>query len=165
VDELAEWKARSPRVGSSDPVFVSRQRNGRHSPQTKDGVGRRLKVTIKRANEMLAKLGIEPISEQVSPHSLRRTYASLRAALRDDPIYIAEQIGHEDPGFTFRVYQKAAKRRERLSGSYRETFDRALQWAEVGRIGDRGPIEAEHAGEPDPAQTASSSYKSSGRRT
>jgi integrase len=106
VDELSEWKARSPRSGPSDPVFVSRKRNGRHNGQTKDGVGRRLKVTIKRANERLAKLGIEPISERVSPHSLRRTYASLRAALRDDPIYIAEQIGHEDPGFTFRVYQK-----------------------------------------------------------
>jgi integrase len=39
---------------------------------------------------------------------LRRTYASLRAALRDDPVYIAEQLGHQDPAFTFRVYQKAA---------------------------------------------------------
>ena len=28
----------------------------------------------------------------------------------------AEQLGHTDPAFTFRVYQKAAKRRERLSG-------------------------------------------------
>jgi len=49
------------------------------------------------------------------PHSLRRTYASLRAAMRDDPIYIPEQLGHTDPAFTFRVYQKAAKRRERFS--------------------------------------------------
>ncbi|HEY7151497.1 MAG TPA: hypothetical protein VH391_07435 [Solirubrobacterales bacterium] len=39
------------------------------------------------------------------PHALRRTYASLRAALRDDPVYIAEQLGHTDPSFTFRVYQ------------------------------------------------------------
>jgi hypothetical protein len=66
-------------------------------------------------------------------HSLRRTYASLRAALRDDPIYIAEQLGHEDPAFTFRVYQKAAKRRDRLSGAYLTAFDRALHWAETGR--------------------------------
>jgi integrase len=72
---------------------------------------------------------MEPISERVTPHSLRRTYASMRAALRDDPVYIAEQLGHTDPGFTFRVYQRAAKRRDRLSGAYLEAFDRALGWA------------------------------------
>ena len=31
--------------------------------------------------------------------------------------------------------QKAAKRRERLSGTYLAAFDRALHWAEIGRIG------------------------------
>jgi hypothetical protein len=36
----------------------------------------------------------------------------LRGALRDDPIYIAEPIGHSDPRFTLSVYAKAAKRRE-----------------------------------------------------
>ena len=44
-------------------------------------------------------------------------------------MYIAEQLGHEDARFTFRVYQKAAKRRERLDGSYLEAFDTALDWA------------------------------------
>ena len=83
---------------------------------------------------MARRARIEPIGNRVSPHSLRRTYASLRAALRDDPVYIAEQLGHTDPAFTFRVYQKAAKRRERLSGAYLEAFDHVLQWADVGRI-------------------------------
>jgi integrase len=81
------------------------------------GSAHRLKVAIRRANERLSKRGMEPISERVTPHSLRRTYASMRAALRDDPVYIAEQLGHTDPGFTFRVYQRAAKRRDRLSGA------------------------------------------------
>ena len=56
----------------------------------------------------------------------------MRAALRDDPVYIAEQLGHTDPGFTFRVYQRAAKRRDRLSGAYLEAFDRALEWVLMG---------------------------------
>ncbi len=63
---------------------------------------------------------------------MRRTYASLRAALRDDPVYIAEQLGHTNFGFTFRVYQKATKRRERLSGHYLEQYDTALDWALLG---------------------------------
>ena len=74
----------------------------------------------------------------MSPHSLRRTYASLRAALRDDPVYIAEQMGNTDARFTFSVYQKAAKRREKLEGRYLEAFDAALVWAQIGRRGDFG---------------------------
>ena len=84
---------------------------------------------IRRANKRLAELGIEPISEKVTPHSLRRTWASLRAACEDDQTYIAEQGGWTDPTFVFRVYQKAAKRRAKLSGVYRAEFDRALAWA------------------------------------
>jgi hypothetical protein len=82
---------------------------------------------------VLADAGIEPISERVTPHSLRRTYASLRAALRDDPVYIVEQLGHRDARFTVRVYQRAAKRRERLSGEHLAAFDRALEWAGNGQ--------------------------------
>ena len=51
----------------------------------------------------------------VTFHSLRRTYASLRCACGDDVRYAADQLGHEDPRFSFRVYTKAVKRRDRLS--------------------------------------------------
>jgi integrase len=128
VEALAEWRAMSPCTGSGDPLLIARTRRR----QSETNICHRLKTTIKRANERLAELDIEPVSERVSPHSLRRTYASLRAALRDDPVYIAEQLGHTDPAFTFRVYQKAVKRRERLSGAYREAFDQAVEWAAMG---------------------------------
>lgn len=85
------------------------------------------------ANVQLGEEGIEPIGK-VSPHSLRRAYASLRAALRDDPVYIAEQLGHRDARFTFRVYQRAAKRRERLTGAHLAAFDRVLEWASTSRV-------------------------------
>lgn len=94
---------------------------------------------LKRANERLAGLDIEPISERVSPHSLRRTYASLRAALRDDPVYIAEQLGHEEATFSMSVYAKAVKRRERLVGNYRTEFDTACEWAQMGTSGATVP--------------------------
>ncbi len=153
-EELVEWKARTPRPEDGDPVFVSRARSGAHRRQTERNVLARLKTTIRRANERLERLGIEPISERVTNHSLRRTYASLRSALRDDPIYIAEQIGHTDARFTLNVYAKAVKRRERLSGAYLEAFDQALEWALMGTNGHPEPIEAfepEHAEVADPA--------------
>jgi hypothetical protein len=44
-----------------------------------------------------------------TPHSLRRTYAGLRVACGDDPIYGAEQLGHSDMNLTFKVYQRPVK--------------------------------------------------------
>jgi integrase len=127
IEALGEWKAYR-RSGAADPVFVTR--TGRR--QTVTNVDHRIKSAIKAANRKLDELGIELISERVTPHSLRRTYASVRAAAGDHPVYIAEQLGHEDPGFTFRVYQRAVKRRERLSGAYLVAFDQALHWAAMG---------------------------------
>ncbi len=141
IEALSESKALR-RVDDPDrPVLATRT----GSRQTVTNIDHRLKPAIRRANDHLAELSIEPISDRVSPHSLRRTYASLRAALRDDPVYIAEQLGHEDPAFTFRVYQRAAKRREKLSGRLLEQFDRGLQWAEIGRIGARTQLETSSA--------------------
>jgi integrase len=135
-------------------VFLSGARNGRRSRQTPDNVGRRLKTAIRDANKRLTELGIEPISDRVSPHSLRRTYASLRAASGDDPVYIPEQLGHEDPTFTLTVYAKAVKRRERLSDEYREAVDRALEWAEIGRIDAEAPERVEGVGRAEAANPA-----------
>ncbi len=134
IEALSEWKAFRTRSAGSDPVFVTR----RGTRQDGSNVARRLKTLIRRANGELADRGIDPISERVTPHSLRRTYASVRAALGDDPVYIATQLGHADPSFTFRVYQRAAKRRDRLSGTYLEAFDRALDWAQIGTIVEPG---------------------------
>jgi len=157
-EELATWRATSPRTRPSDPVFVSREREGRHARQTPRNVQARLGTAVKAANKALAAAGIEPVGK-VSPHSLRRTYASVRAALRDDPIYIAEQLGHRDARFTFSVYQRAAKRREKLSGRYLEAFDAALDWARMGTKGgsrQEDPVQGILA---ESQQTASESQK------
>lgn len=106
------------------------------SRQTCRNVQAQLKRAIERANEWLDELAIEPISEKVTPHSLRRTYASLRAACGDDPVYIAEQLGHTDMNLTFRIYQRADKRRSKLSGHHLREFDQALEWARMGTSED-----------------------------
>jgi hypothetical protein len=41
-------------------------------------------------------------------------------------------MGHNDARFTFSVHQKAAKRREKLTGRYLEVFDAACEWAQMG---------------------------------
>jgi integrase len=131
-EELSDHKARSPRTGPGDAVFTNR--NGRR--QTVSNIERRFKTAIRRANIRLCELGVETISLIVTPHSLRHLYASLRAAVGDDPVYIAEQGGWTDPAFALRVYARAVRRRERLTGTALREFDAALQWAEMGRISD-----------------------------
>lgn len=135
VTELWTLAATSDQTGPDDPVFLGR----RGTRQTSDNVGRRLKSAISKANVELEAKGIAPISECVSPHSLRRTYASLRFACGDDPVYVAEQGGWADPSFPIKVYARAVRRRERLSGAHREAFDAALQWAAMGSGADQHP--------------------------
>ena len=125
-EELADHKARS--ANPNGPVFPNR--DGRR--QTVSNVERRLKTVVRRANGRLAKLGIEPISEALTPHSLRRLYASLRFALGDDPVYVAAQLGHTEPAFSMKVYARAVRRRERLTGPALREFDRAVHWAAMG---------------------------------
>lgn len=64
----------------------------------------------------------------------------------DDPVYVAAQLGHTEPGFSMKVYASAVRRRERLIGVALREFDAALEWAALG------------SGEPvsvDPGPTAS----------
>ena len=79
----------------------------------------------------LEELGIATLAP-ITFHSLRRTYASLRCVCGDDIRYTADQLGHEDPRFTLKVYALASKRRDRLTGSHLKAYDRALDWAQMG---------------------------------
>jgi hypothetical protein len=150
IERDAEW------IGELPPprrVFV----NGGGRRQTLRNVEARIKTAIKAANRRLERLGIEPISERVTPYSLRRTYCSMRFGLGDDPVYVSEQMGHEDPAFSMRVYAKAIRRRARLAGSYLAEFDRALEWAGMGGESDSAatldPIAVE-AAEPEMASSS-----------
>jgi integrase len=127
-DELALWLDRSPFKEPTDLVFPTLK----GGPDSRQNVRRRLLLrAVEKANEQLAKDGIEPIGS-VGPHGLRRTFASLRVAAGDDPVYVSSQIGHEDPTFTLRVYAQVVKHRERLTAKEREAFDRAVEWARMG---------------------------------
>jgi hypothetical protein len=48
----------------------------------------------------------------VTPHSLRRTYASILIACGEDPIYAARQMGHSTPHLTMTVYAQMMERRD-----------------------------------------------------
>jgi integrase len=49
----------------------------------------------------------EPIPDGLTPHSLRRTFASLLVALGRDPAVVMKQMGHTTPAFTLSTYAAA----------------------------------------------------------
>ena len=88
--------------GAHDPVFATR--NGRRN--TVDNVRRTIvDASVERANELLAARGQREIA-RCTPHTLRRTFASILAELNLPPRRAMYLIGHTDPTLTMRVYQQ-----------------------------------------------------------
>ena len=127
-EELTLWLDRSPFKQPTDPVFPTLD----GKKDNRQNVRRRLLVNaIEAANKKLVELKLEPIGA-VGLHGLRRTYATLRTLVGDDPVYVASQLGHTDPTFSLRVYAQAVTHRERLTAAERKQFEKALEWARMG---------------------------------
>jgi integrase len=89
-----------------------------------------LAPAIERANKRLAKAEVEPLPEGLTPHSLRRTYASILFAIGEAPPYVMAQLGHADPTVTLGIYAKVMDRRDgepaRLEGLVRSAVWTAM---------------------------------------
>jgi hypothetical protein len=83
-------------------VFATR--NGRRN--SIDNVRRTIvDASVERANELLAARDQREIA-RCTPHTLRRTFASILAELNLPPRWAMYLIGHTDPTLTMRVYQQ-----------------------------------------------------------
>ncbi len=105
-DELAALKARR----APDPAarVFGTARGGKDSPSN---VRRRLLArAVERANRALAERDQPALPDRLTPHSLRRTFASLLVAVGRDPRYVMGQMGHTDPSLTLRVYAREMAR-------------------------------------------------------
>ena len=55
---------------------------------------------------------MEPPPEGLTPHSLRRTFASLLFAIGETPPYVMAQMGHTTPNLTLAIYARQMDRRD-----------------------------------------------------
>jgi integrase len=86
-----------------------------------------LAPAVERATASLTKRGVAPLPDGLTPHALRRTYASLLYALGETPPRVMAQMGHTSPQLALAIYAREMDRRdgepERLralvGGSYR----------------------------------------------
>jgi integrase len=135
VQVLREHKIASQWSQPDDLVFPGRFRD---RPRERNSVRTRvLYRAIERANEQLAKEGKPLIPDGTTFHSLRRTYAALRAELGEHPAVTAAQMGHSDPRMTLRVYTDVTGMRPqtRMGGLLSDA-----EWAPMGTSGrETGP--------------------------
>jgi integrase len=108
-DELLDWKATTAHDASADLVFPTS--TGR--PDNRNNVRRRVLLrAVERANDQLGGR-CEPLPAQLSPHALRRTFASWLVAEGEDPAYVMQQLGHTDPKMTLGLYARALRSKRR----------------------------------------------------
>jgi len=133
-DELLAWKAESRNAQASDLVFPTS--TGR--PDNRNNVRRRVLVrAVERANARIAdEGGCEPLPAGLSPHGLRRSFASWLVAEGEDPAYVMQQLGHTDATMTLGLYAKALKSKRRRPHA-RRAVDTS-EWASLATSGVSG---------------------------
>ncbi len=94
-----------------------------------------LNVAVKHANENLAKQELSPLPDGITPHSLRRTFASVLYALGEDPGIVMDEMGHTHPALALRVYRQSMRRGEDEKAQLRAL----IEGNELAVIGRRGP--------------------------
>jgi integrase len=60
---------------------------------------------------------VAPLPDGLTPHSLRRTFASLLFAIGEPPPWVMKQMGHTTPDLTLAIYAREMDRRDRETGT------------------------------------------------
>lgn len=91
----------------------------------------RLGTGARPRNECLERDREAPIAVKLTPHSLRRTFASLLYALGEAPPYVMRQMGHTSPHLALAVYAREMDRRDGEPERLRALVD-GRDWALTG---------------------------------
>jgi integrase len=100
-------RSRGLPCGHADYFFGTTTGKRRDDNRFRD---RNLQRAVVRADTNRADDGLAPLPD-ITPHSLRRTWATFAAIAGRHPKWIAAQIGHTSPRLTFQAYEQVATRR------------------------------------------------------
>jgi integrase len=109
-------------------VFATARGGRQHESNVRQRV---LGKAIERANERLAESREPPLPEGITPHSLRRTHASILYALGWSPAEVMAQLGHTHPGLALRIYAQAMRLDEAEKDRLRALVE-GSDWAQMG---------------------------------
>jgi integrase len=136
-DELVAVRTRHANIGAEAFVF-STLRGGQQSPD--NFRSRVLRAAVERANKNLANLDLAPLPERITPHALRRTFASVLYALGEDPGIVMDEMGHTNPALALKVYRQSMRRGEDEKAQLRALVE-GSQLAAIGRRAAETPSE------------------------
>jgi integrase len=101
-----------------------------------------LAPAVELANRRLLAAGSSPLPERLTPHSLRRTFASLLYAIGEDPPTVMAEMGHTTPALALRIYAQAMRRDEGEKARLRAL----VEGGQLADIGSRNLEASEPAG-------------------
>ena len=130
-DQLEALRDRGP---VDQHAYLFPTRTGRRQYECKVRTGT-LGGAVKRANANLAAKGLPPLPEGLTPHSLRRTFATVLHALAEAPPVVMAEMGHTSPNLALRIYAQVM----RLSEDEKQELV-ALVAGEKARKGTKGEI-------------------------
>jgi len=111
-------------------AYVFPTRTGRRQYECKVRAGT-LARAVQRANDELAAAELPPLPASLTPHGLRRTFASVLYALGESPPVVMAEMGHTSPTLALRVYAQAmrlgddelARLQALVEGAFRHSMD------------------------------------------
>lgn len=107
-DELGDYRAR---IDPASDTLVFSTTTGQRLGAT--NIRRRvLDQAVKHANARLAADDAASLPDGLTPHSLRRTFASLLFAIGETPPYVMGQMGRSTPNLTLAIYARQMDRRD-----------------------------------------------------
>lgn len=115
-DELIAVRADSGTIDPDARVFPTSEGKRFGAENFRNRI---LAGAVRDANEKLSEAGHAILPEGLTPHSLRRTFASVLYALGEDPGTVMDEMGHADPGLALRIYRQAMRRDEAERGKLR----------------------------------------------
>jgi integrase len=90
-----------------DPVVPHRRRDARSRHNLRHDV---VEAVAIHASRLVDERRLQPLRLGITPHKLRRTFASILVAIGEDATYVMQQLGHTNPAFTLRVYSHMMRR-------------------------------------------------------
>ena len=100
-------RIRSARSEADPDDFIFATSTGKR--QSTDNLRSRvIAASVEQANKNLRARNLPPLPEGITPHSLRRTFASV--AIGEDPGVVMDEMGHTDPALALRVYRQSMRR-------------------------------------------------------
>jgi integrase len=136
-DELLAVRARGEVV---QDAYVFPTRTGRRQYESKVRTAT-LGGAMKRANANLEAADLPPLPATLTPHGLRRTFASVLYALGEAPPVVMAEMGHTSPTLALRVYAQAMRRGDSEQKALRALIE-GVQLAVIGNRAENGAVTA-----------------------